>query len=126
MINKLASWIQRALGKSSLEQKEQMPVISNGWVITVKGTVQSISKTDVDKGGHNPKYMCFFTVKDDEIVYENCDFQLGEKIQFRGKEKQIIEELGREMKIGDKVNVRSTGIEKKPRILSMTQITLID
>lgn len=122
MINKLATWIQNALNKPS---SEQMPVISDGWVITVKGTVQSISKTNVDKSGHNPKYMCLFTVKNDEIAYENCDFQLGEKIQFRGKENQIIEELGKEMKIGDKVNIRSTGIEKSPRILSMTKITLL-
>ncbi len=97
-----------------------------GWVITLEGTVESLSKTDIDKSGRNPKYMSSFTVKNEKANYENCDFELGEKVQFRAKDTQIAQNLDRELKVGDKVQIRTTGTDKNPRVLSVSKISLRD
>jgi hypothetical protein len=120
------NWLKTVLGKDDTGSTQPVFEETQGWVIKVKGTVKSLSKTDVDKSGRNPKYMCFFTVNTEEISYENCDFELGETIQFRAKESQLSQAIGRAITSGDRVEITSTGIERSPRMLSVSTISLCD
>jgi hypothetical protein len=101
-------------------------VDTQGWIINVKGIVERFSKSDIDKSGRNPRYTYSLTVKVQEITHENCDFQLGETLRFQAKEKQLSEGLGREVQKGDQVEIRSTGIESRPRILPVSSIRLCE
>ena len=121
----LLDWIKQALSRDETEEKEQSIVETRkGWVISVTGVVKRVSKTDVDKSGRNPKYTYSFTVEKETASCENCEFKLEEKIRFSVKEKQMIQALGREIKQGDRIEVTSTGLERRPRIFFVSMISL--
>ncbi|MGD1908339.1 MAG: hypothetical protein ACFB0C_20445 [Leptolyngbyaceae cyanobacterium] len=121
----LINWIQEALDQKQGVQIQQNFETTQGWMITVKGTVKSFSKRDIDKSGRNPKFVYFVTINKEKAFCESCDFELGEKVRFRVKEKQVLAELGREIKHGDTIEVKSSGIERNPKFLSVSSIKLV-
>ncbi|MEO1589680.1 MAG: hypothetical protein AAFU71_00160 [Cyanobacteria bacterium J06632_22] len=120
------NWFKKLTGKRDEQTEPSYTEEVVGWKIILEGTVESTSKTDIDKSGRNPKYMAFFTVKKEKESYENCDFELGEKVRFRIKEVQLTQALGRQLKTGDRVKIHSTGTDSNPRILSVSKVSLCE
>jgi hypothetical protein len=115
---------QDSFKQSEPTQEPQNFETTQGWVANVKGVVQGVSKTDVDKSGRHPKYIYFITVLKEDSICNSCAFELEQEIKFRVKEKHLLESIGREIKRGDRVEVQTSGIGQMPRIFRTVSIKL--
>ena len=93
-----------------------------GWTVQVTGTVAQIYRIDVDKSGRHPRFMVRLHLNVEAVDDAGADLELNPRLSVQGKETEIIQQLGRAPQVGDRVIVRSSGLEKQPKLLSIVGI----
>jgi hypothetical protein len=121
----LFSWLGNLFSGSTTTDPPEVVTIP-GWTVEVSGIVKGVTRLNVDKSGRNPRYNYFMTVERETVNYDNCDFELELETQFTAKEKLLTESLGRPIQRGDRVAIKSSGAGRKPRMLPIRTIALVE
>jgi hypothetical protein len=96
--------------------------VQKGWKIRITGVVDSISKVDVDKSGRNPNIMVYVQLGIEALDDAGAGVVLDSPIRLRGREAQILKQLGRPLESGDRIVVQSSGVGNRPPALFIDEV----
>lgn len=98
---------------------KQTVTVQQSRLISITGVVTSVTSTDVDKSGKNPRFMLHFLVKIE--IYDDGGWEtvLGPEVIFVCREQYLLEQAGRSLKPGDRVFITAYIIERSPRVIAV-------